>query len=218
MKMHCSLLLVLSLGFVAGAAGQDLEDIQLPVPETDGGRPLMQVLADRQSSRSFSDAALPRQMLSSLLWATAGINRPASGKRTAPSARNWQEVTLYVVTPAGAYRYDAEANVLAAVAEGDLRALTGTQGFVSDAPLNLVFIADVTKMKGAAPEDRSLYMGADAAFLSQNAYLFCASAGLATVVRASIDREPLAAALELADEQQIVFAQTVGFPAESSAD
>jgi len=119
-----------------------------------------------------------------------------------------------VVLAEGAYRYDAQNNVLRAVASGDLRALTGTQDFVAGAPVNLVFVVDTTRMAGVGPgEQQTLYAGTDTGFISENVYLFCASEGLATVVRGSVDREKLGTALRLAPEQRIILAQTVGYPA-----
>jgi SagB-type dehydrogenase family enzyme len=201
----------MAAGVAQGRAGE-LRDIPLPAPRMDGGKPLLQTLKERQSSRAFSERKLPDQILADLLWAAAGINRPDSGKRTAPSARDWQEVEVYVVTGDGAYCYDAKTNMLKAVASGDLRKATGVQEFVVVAPLNLVYVADLSKMKDSKPEDQALYMGADAAFISQNVYLFCASEGLATVVRASVDRRALAQALKLPEHKKIVLAQTVGYP------
>jgi nitroreductase len=194
------------------AAAQELAPIKLPAPQTEGGKPLMQALKLRATNRAFAPDPLPSQTLSNLLWAAWGINRSDSGKRTAPSARNWQETDVYVVMAAGAYLYDAAANTLKPVAAGDLRALTGSQEFVKDAPVTLVFVADSTRMKGAQPDMQQAYAWGDAAFLSQNVYLFCASEGLATGVRAMVDRPPLAKALKLAASQIIVFAQCVGYP------
>lgn len=174
--------------------------------------PLMQALHERQTSRAFSTESLPVQVVADLLWAACGINRPDSGKRTAPTAMNWQEVDVYVIMEGGAYLYDAEAHSLKGMAYGDLRGLTGTQEFVSTAPLNLVYVTDTTRMKGAGPEDQALYSGADVGFICQNVYLFCASEGLATVVRGSVDRAPLARALNLAGHQKIILTQTVGYP------
>ena len=202
------------LTLVSWAPAADLTDIPLPPPRTEGGKPLMEALKVRQTSRTFSPKALPSQMLSDLLWAAYGVNRSESGKRTAPSARNWQEVDVYVVMEQGAYLYDAKANVLQAVAGGDLRKLTGPQAFVGAAPLNLVFVADINRMTGAAPDDQALYSGADVGFISQNVYLFCASEGLATVVRGMVDREALAKALDLPEHKKIILAQTVGYLAE----
>jgi SagB-type dehydrogenase family enzyme len=202
----------LVFAFAAWAAGPELSDITLPAPHMEGGKPLMQVLKERQSTRSFSAKKLPVQVLSDLLWAAAGINRPDSGKRTVPSARNWQEVEVYVVMEEGAYRYDAKANSLRVVAKGDLRKLTGVQEFVASAPLNLVYVADTAKMTGAAPEDQALYMGADTGFMAQDVYLFCASAGCAAVVRGSVDRKALAEALKLPETKKVTLAQTVGYP------
>ena len=194
------------------AAAADLTDITLPTPRIEGGKPLMQALKERQSVRVFSTKTLPVQVVSDLLWAAFGINRLDSGKRTAPSARNWQEVDVYAIMEDGAYLYDAKANSLRVVAKGDLRKLTGTQEFVKTAPLNLVYVADITRMKGAAPEDQALYSGADVGFISQNVYLFCASEGLATVVRGSVDRDALAKALNFPEQKRIILTQTVGYP------
>jgi hypothetical protein len=83
------------------ALGQELKPIQLPKPQTDIGRPLMQVLKDRGSTRTFSSEKLPVQALSNLLWAAFGVNRPESGKRTAPSAMNWQEIDINSLLPRG---------------------------------------------------------------------------------------------------------------------
>ena len=196
----------------AGAA--DFADLALPAPRLEGGKPLRQALKERQSSRAFSLKPLPLQLVSDLLWAAAGINRPDSGKRTAPSARNWQAVDVYVVMENGAYRYDATANSLRAVVPGDLRKLTGMQDFAATAPLNLVYVADMARMAGAqSDEDRLLYAGAETGSISQNVYLFCASEGLATVVRGSVERQALAGALKLSGQQKIILAQTVGYPA-----
>ena len=213
------ILTALSVVLIAAVAGGEQirqPDISLPAPRMESGKPLMIALKERQSTRTFSDRLLPPQVLSDLLWAAAGINRPDSGKRTAPSARNWQEVDVYVVLPEGAYRYDAKANALRGIVRGDLRKSTGTQPFVATAPLNLVYVADPTRMKGASTEDMPLYYGADAAFISQNVYLFCASEGLATVVRGLVDRKALAEALNLPEHMRIVFAQTVGYPADET--
>lgn len=213
-KMIMGLIGMTVIALVSWAVAADLTDITLPVPRMEGGKPLMQAFKDRQSGRDFSSKTLPAQVMSDLLWAAFGINRPDTGKRTAPSARNWQEVDIYAVMADGTYVYDAGANALRAVIKGDLRNLTGKQPFVATAPLNLVFVADTTKMKGASSGDLSLYMGADAAFISQNVYLFCASEGLATVVRGLVDRDALSAALNLPDHKKVVFCQTVGYPAD----
>jgi nitroreductase len=191
---------------------QDLKAIQLLEPQLDGGRPLMRVLKDRASSRSFGPEKLPMQTLSNLLWAAFGVNRPASGGRTAPSASNSQEMDIYVAMADGLFLYDAKASLLRPVLPDDIRALTGRQSFVKEAPVNLIYVADLSKMLRASAEDRDSYAAAHSGFISQNVYLFCASEGLATVVRASIDRPALARAMRLRPDQKITLAQTVGYP------
>lgn len=208
----CAALLVFACG-CAGAFAQDLKPIQLPPAKTEGGRPLMDALKARHSVREFAPDALPPQVLSNLLWAAFGVNRP-DGRRTAPSARNWQEIDIYVVTAEGAYVYDAKANALKGVAPGDHRAKTGVaaQAFVGTAPLNLVYVADLAKTGQGSETERDMFTSADAGFVAQNAYLFCASEGLAVVVRGLIDRPALAKALNLRADQRIILAQTIGYP------
>jgi nitroreductase len=198
----------------ARSCAGELAPIPLPPPQTDGGKPLMQALGLRSTSRAFAPDPIPAQTLSNLLWAAWGINRPADGKRTAPSARNWQEIDLMVVRADGTFLYDAASNRLLPVAAGDHRVLTGVQSFVKDAPLTLLLVADTSRMKGTEkdPEQRQ-WIWADAGFISQNIYLFCASEGLATGVRALVDRPALAKTLGLKDHQVILLAQCVGRPA-----
>lgn len=188
----------------------ELKRIALPKPQTDGGKPLMQALRDRKSSRAFSAQKLSEQTLSNLLWAACGINRP-DGKRTAPSAMNKQETDVYVLLAEGAFLYEPKEHALRQISPADLRGLAGMQPFVKDAPLNLVYVADGAKLSGPESE-RALWYGAGTGFISQNVYLFCASEGLATVVRGLVERPPLAQALGLRPEQKITLAQTVGYP------
>jgi nitroreductase len=194
----------------AGLFAQDLKPVALPAPQTSGGKPLMQALKERKSTREFSPEKLSPQMLSSLLWAGWGINRE-DGRRTAPSASNKQEIEVYVVTADGAYVYDAKGNALKPVVTGDLRKVTGTVAFVGEAPLNLVYVADLSKMGGADENAKTATANANAGLIAQNVYLFCASEGLGTVVRGSVPRAELSKALNLRPDQRITLAQTVGY-------
>lgn len=193
------------------AQGDAAPQIALPVPDRSGGLPLMQAIAKRRSDRAFAPRQLPLPMLSGLLWAADGVNRPDGG-RTAPSAINAQEIDVYVALPSGAYRYDAAANSLTLVAGSDIRRVTGYQDFVDEAALDLVFVADHSRMKLIPAASREGFAFAAAGAVSQNVYLFAASNGLATVIRAWIDRDAIAKALGLDHDQQVLLSQTVGFP------
>lgn len=203
-------LIILFIPALTVISGQN--SIKLTDHESTGGMPIMEVLAKRSSSRSFSDKELSGRILSNLLWAAYGINRPESGKRTAPTALNRQEIDVYVVLKTGAYIYNAKENSLEQVTNKDIRSLTGKQGFVNDAFLNLVYVADMNKSAGESIEEKMMYSGAAAGFIGQNVYLYCASEGLNTVIRAYIDREKLGKALSLKPNQKIILAQTVGYP------
>lgn len=207
---------VLMMSVMGSAVAQETGAIRLPSPETVGGIPLMRALKARHSSREFDGRALPPQVLSNLLWAAGGVNRPDTGARTAPSAHDWREIDVYMATADGAYRYDPTTHTLKQVVAGDIRPLTGVQDFVATAPVNLVYVADLDRMSGAGAEDKAFYSAADAGFIAQNVYLYCASAGLAVVVRGLVDRDALGAALGLGKHQRIILAQTVGYPAGSA--
>lgn len=207
-----SLAWAISVVCVASIFAEEIKLSLLPNPQVDGGRPLMQVLKERSSSRSFSSEKLSAQVLSNLLWAAFGINRPDTGKRTAPSAVNWQEIDIYVATADGLYLYEAKSQALKLILSDDIRALTGRQDFVKEAPVNLIYVADFSRMGTAPKEDKEIYSAADTGFISQNVYLYCASEKLATVVRGSIDKQTLAKAMHLRPDQKIILAQSVGYP------
>jgi nitroreductase len=204
-------LISISMIYCGLVFAQEIKPIKLLAPQLDGGKTLMQSLKDRRSSREFSRKALPLQLLSDLLWAACGINRPEIAHRTAPTAMNMQEIDVYAAFADGLYLYDVKENSLIPVVSTDIRGLTGEQPFVKDAPLNLVFVADLSKMSNLPDENKDFYAAADTGFISQNVYLFCASAGLSTVVRGLIDKPALAKAMKLRPDQKIIMAQTVGY-------
>ena len=206
------LTIIFVLAFIGTSLGAEMEIIKLPPPKLTGGKSLMEALQVRKSSREFGAKKLPQEVLASMLWAAWGINRPENGRRTAPSAVNWQEIDVYIAMEEGLYIYSARENTLKLIAKQDLRALTGKQPFVKDAPVNLIYVADYSRMGGGYPEERAFYSAADAAFIAENVYLYCASEGLATVVRANLERDDLAKAMQLRNNQKIVFAQSVGYP------
>jgi SagB-type dehydrogenase family enzyme len=223
------LICVLCLGGVscAGAGGQvapdpgNLEVIRLPKPQIDNDCTLGKALRERRSIRSLdNEKKLPPQVLSNLLWAAWGINRPDSGKRTAPSAMNWQEIDLYVALEQGLYLYDAGEHALKPVLARDVRAETGRffQPFVAKAPVNLVYVADFSRVSltgkmAVSEEEKRIYSAATTGAIVQNVYLFCAAEGLGTVVRGLFNQSALRSSMGLRENQQILLAQTVGYPA-----
>lgn len=185
----------------------------LPPPSRTGGMPLMEALLHRQSQRKFSTQPLSEQLLSDLLWAAAGVNRAAEGGRTAPSALHAQEVDLHVALPNGLHLYDPTQHALRLEVASDVRRVTGYQDFVDQAALDLIFVADHTRMKLVPAARRRAYAFTCAGAMAQNVYLFSASAGLATVVRAWFDHAGLSEAMGLLADHELLLAQTVGHPA-----
>ena len=213
-KSFFTAVLILTTIFIYSVtiSAQEVKPIKLLAPQTTGGKALMQALKERRTMRAFSPKELPLQIISDMLWAANGINRPESGHRTAPSAMNMQEIDIYVSMAGGLYLFDAKNNILAPVLAEDIRALTGGQPFVKDAPVNLIYVADLSKMSKLPADAADFYSATDTGFISENVYLYCASAGLATVVRGHVDRAALAKAIKLRADQKIILAQTVGYP------
>ena len=186
------------------------QDLKLPAPDTKGGKPLMQCMAERKSARNFDSRALPEQILSNIFYAADGINRE-DGRKTVPTARNAQNQYIYAATADGAWLYEPKTHTLKKLSGKDIRALCGKQKFHAKAPLVLIYVAEPAKV-GNTPEQQQNYAANHAGYSSQNVYLYAASEGLATVVCAMVDREALAKALNLPAGQQIMYSQPIGYP------
>ncbi len=211
-KVTTQIILIMVLFQFTGCAQN--KPISLPEPKKTGGMPLFEALAMRQTSRSFAKKDLDLQTLSNLLWAANGINRAEDGLRTVFSAVNWQEIDIYVSMANGVYIYNAKENILEFHMSNDIREATGKQPFVKDVPVNLIYVADFTRIGDRDEVTKHWYSAADAAFIAQNVYLFSASEGLSTVVRGAVEKEELKKTLKLPEHKHVVLCQSVGFPAE----
>ena len=196
----------------AAFAGPALADevVKLPAPRTTGGKTLMEAISLRRSTRAFGAKAIAPQTLSDLLWAAFGINRPESGGRTAPSWRGSYEIDIYAADAGGVWFYDAAAHAIRNVLTDDIRAEIGAQPFVATAPVVLIYVADRSRMDDAPEEEQIRFAYVDAAFVSQNVYLFAASAGLNTVVIGSIKADAVWKRLGLRDDQIVTLGQPIG--------
>jgi nitroreductase len=205
---------LISTVILAGASGLTAQAAitkELPPPRATGGKPLIEALKLRRSIREYADRPLPPQVLSDLLWAAFGVNRP-SGDRTAPYWRHVMVIDVYAALADGVWLYDPKQHRLERRLDTDIRVQTGMQDFVATAPLNLIYIAHGERMQDISAEERRLYASVDSGFIGQNVYLFCASEGLATVFRGAVDTKKLAATMQLGEGQFVTFAQTVGYP------
>lgn len=186
--------------------------VKLPAAVPQGGLPVAEALAKRQSIREFSTRAIPQQTLANVLWAAFGINRPASEDHTAPSWRGSKETDIYVATAEGVWLFEPKTNELHSVMTTDIRDKTSSMVFAATAPLVLIYVADMARMAPASAEDHRLYAHVDAAMIAQNVYLYAAATGLGTVILGSVDRPALAKTLNLPDGKIVTFSQPVGFP------
>ena len=190
------------------------ETIKLPQPDKDSGVSVVQALKARHSERAFCGKDIPMELLSGVLWAANGFNRP--DKRTNATALNLQTITIYAIMKSGAYRYDAKANALVKVCDKDLRpAIAAQQAYAAVAPVSLLVTADVSGpvYKGGT---RSTLTHYDAGIVSGNIYLYCAANSLVTVCRASMDRAVLKKELKLKDNIILHLNHPVGYTAEKA--
>lgn len=201
------------MAFSAALFAQSSESTPLPTPDKTGGKPLMQCLAERKTARSFSDKKLSGQQLSNLLFAAWGINRK-DGRHTAPTARNLQDMSVYVAMDKGVYLFEPATHSLKILTDKDLRGILGKQEkMFRSAPVVLIYVSDTNHY--SKPEDKILYPANHAGYISQNVYLFAASEGLNTVVCGAIDRDQIAKALNLKNGVKVMFTQPIGYPAEN---
>jgi len=189
-------------------------EIVLVKPDMTGGKPLMQLLAERSSGRTFSGEALTDQQLSDILFAAWGVNRK-DGRRTVPTARNVQDMVLFAALPGGLYRYDGAKHALQLVLDQDLRKFCGMQGFHKKAPVVLIYVSDIDKYTacGMTEKDAAFYGPIHAGSIAQSVYLAASSHGLNTVVCNAVDKSALGRAMKLGPQYRIMLTQPVGAPA-----
>ncbi|MDR1985152.1 MAG: SagB/ThcOx family dehydrogenase [Prevotellaceae bacterium] len=209
MKKLSIITAMLLLALIANA--QNLQIIKLNEPNKNRGTSVMQALENRQSTREFSTEKLSLQDLSDLLWATNGINRP-DGRRTAATARNNQDIDVYAIMEEGAYFYDAKANELQPVAEGDFRGLIAdAQLSVKDAPVSLLVVSDISRFTGLDVDRQKQWGALDAGIVSQNIMIFAAGCGFVTVPRVYMKTDELKKVLKLTETQIPMINNPVGY-------
>jgi hypothetical protein len=204
-----------------------LDPVVLPEPERKGGKPLLEALQLRRTTRDISSRELPLQVLSNLLWAAFGVNRVQAAfdkpGRTAPSASNSQEIDLYVALKDGLYVYEPVPHQLTPIKGGDFRRLAIYEYAAERtgrAPVNIFFIVDLSRYDQGpgqpdpwirVPEVQKSYYYTDTGFIAQNIFLFAASEGLASWFH-NCDKERINTEFNLRPSQRVLFAQTVGYP------
>ena len=148
------------------------------------------------------------QTLSTLLWAACGISDPASGKITAPSAVNMQDIKVYVCSEMGVCLYNPKTNALEVITDKDIREfLAAGQRFVMDVPVNLLLVSD----QSGRDRKNTQYGDMDAGYVSQNIYLACTALGLSTVARAMMNKEEVRKVLNLPEGANIELNHPIGF-------
>ncbi len=204
-RFICNLLLLSALAMTTEA-----QNISLPAPQKDGGKSITYCLQNRKSTKEYdTNKNLTEQQISNILWAAYGMNRP--DKRTAPSAMNCQEFTLYVFLPSGIYRWNDKKNELVLLAKGDNRKVAGGQDYVATAAMNIVYVADYAKMESIVANNRDVMAYADCGLIAQNVYLICASENLGCVIRGYVDKNLVSKTLNLPATQKVILSQSIGF-------
>jgi SagB-type dehydrogenase family enzyme len=188
------------------------DNIRLLPPDTERGLPVMKALSLRSSAVDYDTSKLDLRDLSDLLWAANGVNRPESGKRTAPSAINAQDIDIYILMETGVYLYNASSHLLQYLSGEDHRnAAAGSQPNAAKAPVICVIVSDISKFSRGTDSLKMVWAAEDAGIVSQNISLFCASVELSTRPRASMDHQKLRAILNLKDTQYLLLNHPVSY-------
>lgn len=199
MKIKLALALAVAIPFCSLAA-EVPTNVKFAPPPKKIERDVMTAFANRKSAESFSLKPISQEQLGNLLWAANGVNRPESGKRTAPSALNKQDVILYVFDQWNVYLYDAASHSMSLVVKGDHRSLFTER---LKAPTIVLLVSDISKFDSVpgSAEDHKITGALDAGIVSQNIGIYCASVGIAARVRVSMDKQGIAKLLKLPDSQ-----------------
>jgi SagB-type dehydrogenase family enzyme len=206
------LILFIAFSFCLSLFASNAAPIKLNAPDKDRGLTIMKALAVRASVREWNGKPLEIGDLSDLLWAANGINRPDKNMRTAPSYRNAQDISLYVLLKDGAYLYDPKENILSPIAAGDFRAAAaGGQKSVKNSGAVVVLVSDLSKIQAKDKCEKIKWAAVDAGIVVENICLFCAATGLVTVPRATMDTEKLRTILKLKDTQEPLMNNPVGY-------
>lgn len=176
------------------------------------GMPLTDALRRRRSVREFATMPLPEELLLTLLWCALGINRPATGGRTAPAWNRVAETEIYLAGLAGIRRYDPPSGRLVRISDRDVRPMLSREAFVAAAPEVLIYVADLSRMEGWPADQQPLAAVVDAAVIAENVYLYCASVEFGTCLVSGLYRSAIAGLLGLPGHKRVTFVQPVGYP------
>ena len=213
-KRNIFTIVMLALTLVSTFGAQAQESFPLPTTKHELLRmPLSLAAQHRKTDRNFQKEQISKEQLSDVLWMAYGFNRPKSNKRTVPSARNVQEMDIYVMLEQGVYLYNAEKNMLEMVEGGDHRKEISKQEHFATAPVAIIIVANYDRMKDFDNESRDFYSAVDCGYVSQNIYIACSAMKLGTVACGAIDREALTEILKVKNGK-VMLAHPVGMIAQ----
>ncbi len=207
----------------------DAERIALPDGKTSLEQTCSMSLADaitrRESVRSFSDAPLRLEELSSVLWAAQGVREmlsPECALRTVPSAGARHSFEAYVAVckveglRPGLYRYlplNGELTQLYAddtIARKAADACLG-QRFVATAAATFFWTAIPSRMEWRYDLAAHKVIAVDAGHIAQNVYLACTAMGAGACAIAAYDQEACDELLCIdGDEEFTLYITTIG--------
>ena len=202
MKTFKLIVFAMALSFAFNVSAQ-VE--KLPQPKFPTDMSLMNCLNERRTIRDFVEEEISVQEIANMLWAAYGVNRPEESKLTVPSARNVQEIDVYLFTEKGVYIYNSYEHTIELIQEGDYRAKISSQKHFSVAPVSVVLVANYGRMKGFDKESLEFYSAIDCGYVSQNIYLYCASSErMGTVACGAINRDEISTILGLKNAKPLL--------------
>ena len=176
---------------------------------------LKEVLKERKTIRQFDTAkVVSDEVIMDILWAANGVNRE-DGKRTAPSAVNMQDIELYLCKSEGVYYYKAQLEELEQVSATDIRPLFAGRNVAALKSPVILLVSNKAKFEKFGEEAASRFSCMDAGYVSQNIYMYCSAAGMATVACAcGVNPKAIQEALGLPEGMVALLYHPIGYPAE----
>lgn len=192
--------------------------IKLPAPALKSNFSLEQALAERRSTRKFSDAPLSLQEISQLLWSAQGITDPKTGHRTAPSAMATYPLELYVAAvnvkdlPAGLYHYLPKEHALELVKPGDIRAELSVQPVVKSAPVVFLFSAVHERTNRRGGDRAAAFVHYEVGHAAENLCLQATALHLGIVTVGGFDPAQVKKSIPLPEKEEAMYVLPVGKP------
>lgn len=209
--------IILRMGSVQAEELKEMKkEIVLPQPKVTGQVSLEETISQRRSKRKFSSQQLTLGQISQLLWSAQGITDQRQGYRSAPSAGALYPMEIYLLSKDGLFHYLPQGHKLERLQQQDIRrelaAASLGQGFLQQAPINIVITAVYGRITSQYGTRGRRYTEIEVGHIAQNVHLQAVALGLSSVPVGAFDDQNVKELLKLPEEEEPLYIIPVGYP------